>query len=273
LLPNVQLEMWQYVTRSILYTIVRKKWTVINQLWFCPSGSHNDCICNVWSWPTCVTISNGDTVVTASPSARNIGAIFDCTLSMKDHVNALCRSCYCHIRNIGKVRRLLTKDAAVNLVHAFVSSKLDHMNALLFGLPKYLLQKLQKIQNNGARIVSRTKRREHITPVLKNLHWLPIDKRIEFKILLTTFKALTGLAPGYIHDLLQPYQPPRALRSMNLSLLKKPRSRTKSFGNRSYAVCAPHLWNKLPRKLRQAVELEGFKSALKSHLFKQAFSE
>jgi hypothetical protein len=84
-------------------------------------------------------IQIGDTVVTASPSARNIGAIFDCTLSMKDHVNALCRSCYCHIRNIGKVRRLLTKDAAVNLVHAFVSSKLDHMNALLFGLPKYLL--------------------------------------------------------------------------------------------------------------------------------------
>jgi predicted nucleic acid-binding Zn-ribbon protein len=216
-------------------------------------------------------IKIGDTIVKASKSARNIGAIFDHTLSMKDHINTLCRSCYCHIRNIGKVRPLLTRDAAVSLMHAFVSSKLDHMNALLYGVPKYLLQKLQKIQNNGARIVSKTKRRQHITPVLKSLHWLPVEFRILYKIQLTTHKALNGRAPGYIRDLLQPYQPPRALRSMNLSFLKKPRVRTKTFGDKSYAVCAPYLWNKLPLSLRQCEELEPFKRGLKTHLFEKAF--
>jgi hypothetical protein len=190
---------------------------------------------------------------------------------MKDHVNAMCRSSYCHIRNIGRIRAFLTKDAAVNLVHAFVSSKLDQVNALLYGIPKYLVHKLQKIQNNAARIVSRAKRRDHITPILQELHWLPVAKRIEFKILLMTFKSQVGLAPGYISDLLQPYEPPRALRSLHLSLLKMPMSRTKSYGDRSFIVCAPRLWNKLPHDLRRATDLEGFKSALKGHLFKQAF--
>ena len=145
------------------------------------------------------------------------------------------------------------------------------MNALLYGVPKYLLQKLQKIQNNAARIVSRVKRREHITPVLKDLHWLPVQQRIEFKIALLVFKSLTGLAPGYLRDLLDLYVPPRTLRSIELSLLKIPRSRTKSYGDRSFRVSGPRIWNKLPQDLRKATEIDGFKTSLKCHLFKQAF--
>ena len=217
------------------------------------------------------SIQIGDSIIKSSHSARNIGAIFDCTMSMKEHVATMCRACYCIIRNIGKVRSSLTEDAAMTIVHAFISSKLDHMNSLLFGITKHLLQKLQKIQNNSARIIVKAKRRDHISPVLKRLHWLPVDKRIEFKILLTTFKAMTGLAPGYIHDLLEPYQPRRALRSMDLTYLRKPRSRTKTFGDRAFASSAPYLWNKLPRTLRQCVELESFKTSLKCHLFKKAY--
>ena len=193
------------------------------------------------------TIRIGDTTVRASETARNIGAIFDSSMTMKQHVSTLCRACYVHLRNIGKVRASLTKDAAISLVHAFVSSKIDHLNVLLYGTPKYLQQKLQKIQNNCARIVTRSKKRDHITPVLKSMHWLPVAKRIEFKVLLTTFKALTGQAPGYIKDLLELYRPHRALRSMDLSYLRKPKSRTKTFGDRSFSVCRPCLWNKLPR--------------------------
>ena len=218
-----------------------------------------------------VSLTIGGATIASTSSARNIGALFDSSLSMKDHVNALSRTSYCHIRTLGKIRRYLTKKAAVNLVHAFVSSRLDQMNSLLFGIPKYLVQKLQKIQNNAARIVSRAKRRDHITPVLKDLHWLPVQQRIEFKIVLLVFKAQTGLAPGYLRDLLVPYQPPRALRSIDLSLLKMPRSRTKTYGDRSFEVAGPRLWNKLPHDLRRATELEGFKTALKSHLFKQTF--
>ena len=142
---------------------------------------------------------------------------------------------------------------------------------MLYGIPKYLLNKLQKIQNNAARIVTRTRRRDHVTPVLADLHWLPIEKRIEYKILLTTFKALHGLSPGYIRDLIEPYVPPRSLRSLDLCLLKKPMSRTVSYGDRSYRISAPFLWNKLPISLRQLTELDSFKTELKTHLFKQAY--
>ena len=213
----------------------------------------------------------GDQDIAASESVRNIGAMLDCQLSMKPQVSAVCRGCYYHIRNIGKVRRNLTEEASVSLVHAFITSRVDYLNALIYGVPQSLIAKLQKIQNTAARIISRKKRRDHITPILSNLHWLPVQKRIEFKILLFTFKALHGLAPGYIKDLITPYQPTRSLRSQNLSFLRKPISRTKSFGDRSFAYAAPHLWNKLPQHIRTLEDLDEFKSSVKTQLYREAY--
>jgi hypothetical protein len=100
-------------------------------------------------------------------------------------------------------------EATQTMIHAFVTTKLYFMNALLTGLPKNLIQKLQKIKNIAAQIVTKSKSREHITPILKELHWLPIEQRIEFKILVVTYKALKGLAPQYITGLLTPYTPSR----------------------------------------------------------------
>ena len=145
------------------------------------------------------------------------------------------------------------------------------MNVLLYGLPKYLIRKLQKIQNNAARIVSRCGRREHITPVLRDLHWLQVADRIDFKVALTTFKALHGLTPDYIRDLITPHQPHRSLRSLNLSLLRKPKSRTVTYGDRSFAVCSPTIWNALPLSVRQIDDLDAFKKELKTYLFKRAY--
>ena len=218
------------------------------------------------------TITIGNDNVSASNSARNIGAYFDKNMNMKKHIQSVCRACYCHIRNIGKVRRHLTQKAAQSIIHAFISSRVDHMNALVYGCHKYLLLKLQKIQNNAARIVTRSRRRDHITPVLSHLHWLPIEKRIEYKIQLTTFKALHGLAPGYISDLLTPYEPTRTLRSINLQLLTVPRVRSRA-GERSFAVCGPSLWNKLPANLRAIDEVDSFKAQLKTHLYSQAYPD
>ena len=192
-------------------------------------------------------------------------------MNLKDHINHIRRSCYPHLRNIGRVRRNLTEAATIVMVHAFIASRLDHMNSLLYGLPKCLLHKLQKIQNNAARIVRRLRRRDHITEALADLHWLPVQKRIHFKILTTTFKSLHGLAPKYISDLVKPYEPTRRLRSQDHNMLQQPRSRTKTYGDRGYRVCAPRLWNKLPNTIRQIHELESFKSELKTHLFRQAY--
>jgi hypothetical protein len=150
------------------------------------------------------TIHIGNESIKASPSARNIGVIFDRYVTMKEHVIATCKSASFHLYNIKRIRKYLTKDACEKLIHAFVSSKLDYGNALLYGIPNYLLKKMQRIQNTAARIVCDLPKFCHITPVLKELHWLPVQQRIIFKILLLTYKALNGCAPDYICDLINP---------------------------------------------------------------------
>ncbi len=101
------------------------------------------------------------------------------------------------------------------LFHAFMTSRLDYCNAFLDGCSARLINKLQMVQNAAARALTRTRKYDHITPVLSILHWLPFKHRIDFKILLITYKALNGLAPQYLSKLLSHYSPPRPLRSQN----------------------------------------------------------
>ena len=135
-------------------------------------------------------------------AARNLGIIFDKHCSLNDHLAKLCKSAQFHLRNISKIRKYLSKDSTKILVHAFVSSKLDYCNSLLYGLPEYQLQKLQLLQNTAACIVTLTRKYDHITPILVSLHWLPVKYRITFKILRLVYKGLNGFAPSYIADLL-----------------------------------------------------------------------
>jgi hypothetical protein len=100
---------------------------------------------------------------------------------------------------------------------------------------------------------------------------LPVEFRIEYKILLLTFKSMNGLAPAYLSDLLMPYVPARSLRSSNMNLLKEHDSRTVTYGQRAFACCAPKLWNSLPNDLRSCSSLDVFKKCLKTHLFRKAF--
>ena len=212
-------------------------------------------------------IQVGTTHITSTEKARNLGVIFDSAMSMHTHVKGICCSAYMHLRNIGRVRPYLTKDAAESLAHAFISSRLDYCNALLFGIPSGMMTRLQQIQNAVARIVTRAKRFDHAEPLLKQLHWLPVDKRVQFKILLITFKALKGMAPPYIAELLQPYQPVRDLRSADQNTLLNPRTRLVTYGDRAFYSSAPRLWNMLPLKIRTAPTVPSFKKQLKTHLF------
>ena len=160
----------------------------------------------------------------------------------------------------------------LTLVHAFITCRLDNGNALLFGLPKYRIQRLQSIVNCAARLVKRHSKFDHASPLLFELHWLPVEQRITFKILLFVFKSLNGLAPFYLSDLISTYVPSRSLRSASLSLLHVPRSNQKTYGDRAFAVAAPRLWNALPIQMRQpGTALDTFKRSLKTLLFKQAF--
>ena len=145
------------------------------------------------------------------------------------------------------------------------------MNCLLYGLPSIHLNKLQRVQNAAARIITGTKMRDHITPVLIRLHWLPIKQRINYKLLLFTYKALNGLAPQYLADLIQPTSHTRTLRSCSKLLLKVPRTHSVTYGDRSFGVAGPALWNSLPEHIQRADSLDSFKRNIKTHLFREAF--
>ena len=179
--------------------------------------------------------------VLCSTSARNIGVIVDQSLSMKPHVNAVCKSFFFHLGNIDFIRKYLILNSAKIIIQALIVSELDYCNSLLYGLPLYLIQNLQNSQNSAARLITQSPRFGHITPVLRHLHWLPVHLRIEFQVLLITYKALRGQAPTYIQDLLQPYQPSRSLRSSSQNLLVKPRFNLNSYGKRAFSVAAPDL--------------------------------
>ena len=152
-----------------------------------------------------------------------------------------------------------------------MTSRLDYCNALYVGMDQASIKRLQLVQNAAARLLTGHKRRDHITPILASLHWLPVRFRIDFKLLLFVFKALNGLAPAYIADLIQRYTPARALRSADQMLLVVPKTRLKTRGHRAFAAAGPRLWNTLPLPVRSAQTLGAFKSSLKTHFFSLAF--
>ena len=158
-------------------------------------------------------------------------------------------------------------------MHALVSSKLDYGNAVLFGINERLINKLQMRQNSAAHLIMRQRRRDHITPVLIALHWLPIIYRIMYKVLVLTFQAIHNLAPVYITDLISVYEPGRQLRSASRSQLTVSRHNLERFGQCGFSVNALRLWNDLPDNLHLIDSVVLFKRHLKTHLFKVAFSD
>jgi hypothetical protein len=143
-------------------------------------------------------------------------------------------------------------------------SRLDYCNSCLKGVSETSLDRLQLVQNCAARLVTRTKRWQHITPTLMELLWLPIRQRIDYKVLMVTFNAVLNLAPDYLCDLIVPYNPACSLRSESKHLLSEQTFRHKSFGGRAFSTCAPRLWNSLPISLRSETDLDTFKRNLKS---------
>ncbi|CAH3130036.1 unnamed protein product [Porites lobata] len=210
--------------------------------------------------------------VDCSTTAKNIQVIFNNSLSMLLHVTARYSSFF-HLRNIFKIRKFLSYDTCKTLIHAFVSTRIDYCNSLLYGQPKCILKRLQSVLNSATRLIHLTSRYEHVTPLIIQLHWLPIEQRITFTIAvkkcviheIITFKALHGAAPSYITDLFKPY---RLLRSSNQFLLSTSKFNLKTYGGRSLTIAAPSVWNALPFELRSCNSLSSFKSKLKTRLFK-----
>ena len=213
------------------------------------------------------------TIVTPRVTVKNLGVTFDQDMSFQCHIQQITKIAFFHLRNIAKVRHILSQNDAEKLVHAFVTSRLDYCNALLSGCPAKTLHSLQLVQNAAARVLTGARRRDHITPSLASLHWLPVKYRIEFKILLMTYKALNGLAPSYLKDLIAPRQTGRAVRSQYVNMLKVPEKIPKvKTGARAFKYQAPQLWNLLPVLVREADTLSVFKTRLKTFLYDKAYN-
>jgi hypothetical protein len=215
----------------------------------------------------------GEISIVPTSAARNIGILFDCTLSMTQQINSICRVAHFHLRNLGAIRKFITQDACEKLIHAFISSRLDYGNSLLSGVPDYQIYRLQRILHIAARIATLAPPSIDIDLILGKLHWLRVEQRIKYKILLLTFRAVNGIAPPYISELLVPYDPARELRSSELEHLTVPTTNLKTFGDRAFAAVAPKLWNELPLHIRQIKKLEPFKSAIKTRLFQECYGD
>ena len=139
------------------------------------------------------TQSIGDAIISPVLSARNLGAYFDS--------NITCKSAFSQLYNITRIRKYLTTDASKTLVCAMITSRIDYCNSLLCGLPDNSLNKLQRVQNAAAWLITGTAKFSHITLVLRTLHWLPIKQRVQFKMLILVFKAINGLPLNYISNL------------------------------------------------------------------------
>ena len=182
---------------------------------------------------------------------------------------ALSRYCFFHLRRIRSINQSLTSEATRTLVNAFVSSRLDGCNSLLAGVSSQLLNKLQVIQNAAARLVTGARRSEHMTPVLRDLHWLPIRQRVTFKTAVLVYKCQQGTAPLYLREYCQPLSSvvSRQRRSAHSGWLTVPRTRT-NYDDRSFAVQGPRTWSSLPADLQAPdISVETFRHKLKTFLF------
>ncbi|KAF7661531.1 hypothetical protein LDENG_00259890 [Lucifuga dentata] len=199
--------------------------------------------------------------------ARNLGVVFDLCLYFNAQVTKVVWTCFLQVRLISKVRPFLSFSDLEKVIHTFITSRLDYCNTLYSGISKGNIHRLQLIQNAAVRLLTRSRRSDHIAPILAGLHWLPVCFRIDFKILLLVFKTLHGQAPIYIGDLLNPYEPDHCLRSSGGNLLTVPVSHLVTKGDWAFAVRAPKLWNSLSEEFRLAKSVSSFKLLLKTFFY------
>ncbi len=211
----------------------------------------------------------GNHKIPASSTVRNIGAVFDSEMTMKPHVIRLSQTAWFHLRGISKIRAYLTQEQTRTVIHAYVTSRLDQNNSLLSGAPTVLLDRLQKVQNAAAKIILGGRKYDHVTPLLKDLHWLPLSQRHVFKVLLLVYKCLHDCGPTYLQELLIPHRCDRFTRSSLMDNLRVDMTRCVKYGDKAFSVVGPRMWNDLPSDIQSSKTVTIFKNSLKTHLFRK----
>ena len=199
---------------------------------------------------TDASLSFHGTALVPDSSARNLGVIFQSDLSFDQHISSVCRSSFCHIRQLRQIRPSLDLNSSIQL--ALVSSKLNYCNSLFYGLPDTSIKRLQRVQNSLARVIFPSlKRSDHITPTLVKLHWLPIHNRVKLYVVYHHFQGSENRQPSYLFDLLQLHNPQRSHRSSDKLPLGTPKIKT-ALASGSFSRAALSLWNSLPFDLHNS---------------------
>ena len=205
----------------------------------------------------------GDAQIPVSKTVKSLGITLDDKLSFNTHVDNVCKAAHFHIRALRHIRGCIDEETACMVASSMVGSRLDYCNSVLHGTSAENLGKLQRVLHALARVVSGTRRSDHITPVLARLHWLPISARITFKIALLTFKAITTKKPEYLAEMLDFQATSRTLRSSSRNRLHVKVVRT-VFASHAFRHAAPSIWNNLPTHLTDlSLTQESFKNNLK----------
>jgi len=218
----------------------------------------------------------GNTFVMPVTAVRHLGVHLDADLTMTAHVTATVRACFAALRQIRSVKNSLTCDALLALIRAVVVSKLDYCSSVLAGLPGSLKRKLQSVLNSAARLVCSARRSERVTPLLRELHWLRVPERIQFRLCVQTYRCLHGSAPSCLAETLRlttDMESRRRLRSGSTSSLMVPPSRRATLGDRAFPVAAARAWNALPTSVRSMLSYLTFRRNLKSLLFNASFQD
>ena len=211
-----------------------------------------------------VTLHVNDTSIKSVPTVRNFGVIFNDTMTMSQHVSTVCRSVNYHIRSIGKIRKYIDYDTCHAAARALVLSRLDYCNSLLNCITQKDLIRLQKLQNNAARLIHLKPKRSHSSPLLDELHWLPVHQRIIYKTALIMYKTVSNISPYYLSKSLDLSEPKRKglCSQHNLNI---PRTFKKA-GDQAFSV-AGRVWNSLPIQIRNSKSTDLFKRQPKTYLY------
>ena len=222
--------------------------------------------------PTSITIGNAQ--IPFKQSVKNLGFTLNCHLTMNAHVSNIARTCYFELSRLASIRRFLTSTATAELVSAFVLSRIDYCNSLLFGSTHDVTSNLQRIQNYAARVILRLPMSSSITIHLKSLHWLPVKVRSTYKIACLCYHCHRSTAPSYVTDML--HKKPSHTRntrssSYTMPLLNRPAYSKATLGDRSFSFASSSVWNSIPNDVRCAPSLSSFKSRLKTYVFRSVY--
>ena len=205
----------------------------------------------------------GDDIIAPSASVRDLGIYLDCDVSMRTHVSKVVSSCFAVLRRLRSIRSSVTRPVFVSLVVSLVLSRLDYGNAtLVTGITDRLMDRLRSVLNASARLIYASRRTEHVTPLLRDLHWLRYPDRIDYKLAVLVYRCLHGLAPSYLaaeFTRVSEIESRRNLRSASTANLVVPRFQRKTLGGRAFPVAAAQAWNSLPSHVTSSSSLASFK--------------